>query len=169
MKTTPSIQVDNLYITWGECDIIREIGQTEHKSTYKLKQIPMGNSRKRVELSPRLQFGVNKGRSNSKFLKLTGIVFLLIAGVLSFNAASVIFSNHGDNTAPQGQVAGVSDTPQATAETQPVDFISYTVQKGDTLFAVSQKFNVSWTTLMTINHKETTAIKPGEVLKIPKQ
>lgn len=128
----------------------------------------MGKSRKRVELSPRLQFGVGKGRTNSKFLKLTGIAFLLIAGILGLNVARVVFTNHSNNAATtSGQVAGVSDTP--SQEQKQVDFISYKVVKGDTLFTISQKYNVSWTTLMTLNHKDSTTIKAGEIILIPKQ
>lgn len=66
-------------------------------------------------------------------------------------------------------VLGASDVKQPAAQND-MQFISYTVAKGDTLFNISQKFNISWTTLATLNNlKSPFYLKPGQTLKVPKQ
>jgi LysM repeat protein len=66
-------------------------------------------------------------------------------------------------------VLGASDARQPTNPSQ-IQFISYTVQKGDTLFDISQKFGISWNTLATLNNlKSPFYLKPGQTLQIPKQ
>ncbi len=48
------------------------------------------------------------------------------------------------------------------------DFETYTVKKGDTLFNVSQQYQISWQTLAQFNHLESPYIlRAGERLKIP--
>ena len=44
---------------------------------------------------------------------------------------------------------------------------SYTVVKGDSLWSISQKFSVTVNDIMTANNLQTSAIYPGQVLKIP--
>lgn len=67
------------------------------------------------------------------------------------------------------KVLGSSDT-RTPEQDNAVQFTSYTVQKGDTLFNIAQKFNISWTTLATLNNlKSPFYLKPGQTLKVPKQ
>lgn len=125
---------------------------------------------KKFELSPRLKLGVGRGYSQNQILKFAAILCLVLALGLAFNAIRLIKGNSkapADSSAPQ--VLGASDTKAADSGPL-VQFTSYTVQKGDTLFNIAQKFKISWTTLATLNNLKNTAfLKPGQVLKVPKQ
>ncbi len=126
-------------------------------------------NKKRLELSPRLKFGVGRGFSRNRILKITSTLFLILAIGLGINAVLLIFRGNGqDSSQNQPQVLGASDEKTARDLDQ-VQFVEYQVVKGDTLFNISQKFNISWTTLATLNNlKAPFALKPGLVLKIPK-
>ncbi len=132
----------------------------------------MFNTHKKIELSPRLKVGVGRGYSQNKILKLATSVCLVLAIGLSLNAARIIVSGE-KNKASQNfsnnssQVLGASDT-KSDGQNQ-ATIIEYKVQKGDTLFNLSQKFNISWTTIATLNNlKSPFSIRPGQILKIPK-
>ncbi|MBL8029797.1 MAG: LysM peptidoglycan-binding domain-containing protein [Candidatus Doudnabacteria bacterium] len=122
---------------------------------------------RKIELSPRLKLSVGRGLSQTKKLKIFASSLLVISLALTVNAVRLIFSNSGnDSAALEKQVLGVSNTrPQQQNEIQ---FIEYTVQKSDTLFSISQKFNINWTTLATLNNlKSPFLVKPGQTIKVP--
>ncbi|MBI3231950.1 MAG: LysM peptidoglycan-binding domain-containing protein [Candidatus Doudnabacteria bacterium] len=97
-------------------------------------------------------------------LKITGILCLLGAVGLTINAISLITSK-SNGSSNQGEVLGVQDVKSPKAE-----FMEYKVQKGDTLFNLSQKYNISWITLANLNNlKSPFTLKPGQVIQIPKQ
>lgn len=63
------------------------------------------------------------------------------------------------------QILGEQETQDSAVEYQ-----TYTVKKGDTLFNLSQKHAVSWQTLAEINNLEQPYIlKIGQTLKIPEK
>jgi LysM repeat protein len=120
--------------------------------------------KKSFELSPRLRLGVGRSYSKNQILKISGIVCLLLAVGLTINAITLIASK-SKPTAQEGEVLGVSDSK----DTKP-EFLEYTVEKGDTIFNLSQKYNISWVTLANLNNlKSPFTIKPGQILQIPKQ
>lgn len=49
-----------------------------------------------------------------------------------------------------------------------LDTVKYKVKKGDTLFSIARKFNVSVEDLMKINNLKTTSLTPGQVLIVSK-
>src|SRR3989344_7165872 len=60
------------------------------------------------------------------------------------------------------EILGEQDPPPG----QPAELETYTVKKGDTLFNVSQKYNLSWQTLAEINNlSEPYLLKIGQKLK----
>ena len=126
----------------------------------------MAFGKQKFELSPRLKLGVGRAYSQNHILKFAAIICLVAAGVLTVNAVRLIVQNK-NSAAVAPQVLGTSDVKQpAPALAQ---FTSYTIQKGDTLFDLSQKFNISWTTLAALNNlKAPFALKPGQTLNIPK-
>ena len=125
----------------------------------------------KFELSPRLKSGVGRGYSQNQILKFAAVVCLVLAVLLTVNAVRLMLKSKGqvaaDTSAPA--VLGASDSQPANAG-QTVQFTDYAVQKGDTLFNIAQKFNISWQTLATLNNLKSSAfLKPGQVLKVPKQ
>lgn len=122
---------------------------------------------KKFELSPRLKFGVGRGYTQNQILKIAAVVCLVLAAGLTVNALLLISKNHNDKqSAPQ--VLGESDVKPTNSQ-DAVQFTNYTVQKGDTLFNIAQKYNISWTTLATLNNlKSPFYLKPGQTLQVPK-
>jgi LysM repeat protein len=121
---------------------------------------------KKFDLSPRLKLGVGRGYSQSQILKIASIVCLVLAVGLTANTIRILFS-HKDSSSQTPQVLGATDTKTSNTN---VEFIEYKVQKGDTLFNISQKNNIDWTTLATLNNLQSPyVVKSGQTLKIPKQ
>lgn len=120
--------------------------------------------KKNFELSPRLSLSVGRAYSKSKILKISGIVCLLLSLGLTINAINLITSKSGQNP-KEGEILGTVDIQNTKPE-----FIEYEVQKGDTLFNLSQKYNISWVTLANLNNlKSPFTLKPGQTIQIPKQ
>ena len=126
---------------------------------------------RKFELSPRLKFGVGRGYSQNRMLKIATVACLVLAIGLAANAVRLMFTNQNDPQSiinEQPQVLGAFD---AQTENLPsgVQFVDYQVQKGDTLFNISQQFKIKWTTLATLNNlKSPFTVKPGQILKVPK-
>lgn len=124
---------------------------------------------RKIELSPRLKLSVGRGYSPNQKLKIAAVCLLVLAVGLTVNAVRLIFFVPGGaqpSSAPQ--VLGASDTK--TLPDSEIKFEEYKVQKNDTLFSISQAYNVSWTILATLNNlKSPFIVKPGQSLKIPKQ
>lgn len=124
---------------------------------------------KKFELSPKLKFGVGRGYTQNQILKTAAIICLVFAVGLTFNAINLMIKNQSQPEFSKPEVLGASDT-QSQNQENAIQFTAYTVQKGDTLFNISQKFNISWTTLATLNNlKSPFYLKPGQTLKVPKQ
>lgn len=127
---------------------------------------------KKVSLSPKLKWGVGRGFSTQKILKWSGAAFCVLALILSFNAIRLLWQKGTEAKASQNQpqVLGASTDQPSSEDTNYFEFENYVVQKGDTLFNVSQKYDISWTTLATLNNLQTPfTLKPGSNLKIPKK
>ena len=130
-----------------------------------IQMIP--NRNKKFELSPRLKLGVGRGYSQNQILKFSAIFCLSLAVVLVINSGFLLIKN-AKKTTPTPEVLGASDVKTPTP-TFAVEFKSYTVQKGDTVFSISQKFNIDWSTLAMLNKLKTPfLLKPGQTLNIPK-
>lgn len=130
--------------------------------------------RKKIELSPKLKFGVGRGHSKNQLMKYGAIFCFLLTLGLAGNAIRLVVRDSGKNTGNSGtpQVLGASDTRDSDSSTTvpTVKFVEYKIQKGDTLFNVSQRFNINWTTLATLNNlKSPFTLKPGQTLKVPQQ
>ncbi len=122
----------------------------------------------KFELSPRLKLGVGRGYSQNQILKISAVICLVLAVGLTFNAIRLMIKGK-NQAANQEQVLGTTDVKNSGGQDS-LQFINYTVAKGDTLFNISQKFNISWNTLATLNNlKSPFYLKPGQVLKVPKQ
>ena len=54
-----------------------------------------------------------------------------------------------------------------TTGTNPNNMFMYTVQKGDTLYSISRKYNTTPQKIIDLNYLKSTAITPGQILRIP--
>lgn len=121
----------------------------------------MFSKKNKVELSPKLKLGVGRAYSQSQLFKYSGILFLIISAVLVFNAFRLL---HND-----AKISGTSGTPQVLGDESQAQFIDYKVVQGDTPFNIAEKFNIPWTTLLTLNNLTAgVKLKPGQILKVPK-
>lgn len=130
----------------------------------------MFNSKNKIQLSPRLRLGVGRAYSQNHIFKFAAIFCLFLALGLSVHAIWVVFSPEKPQTAENSepQVLGASDTKLDT-ESSNLEFMEYKIQKGDTLFNLSQNFNINWSTLAVLNNlKSPFLLKPGQTLRIPK-
>jgi len=130
----------------------------------------MFNARKKFDLSPKLKLGVGRGYSQNQIIKFGAILCLLIALGLTLNSIKILFSSKGGSgSLAVPQVLGASDTKTGQTQDSSVEFTKYTVQKGDTLFDISQKYNIDWATLATLNNIPSPfTVKPGAIINIPK-
>lgn len=127
------------------------------------------STRKKFELSPRLKLGVGRSLPHNKILKFSAIACLGLAAILAVYGGQLVFRHRSALNSSSPQVLGASTVKPKDAGDE-IKFIEYKVQKGDTLFNVSQKFNINWTTLSTLNNiKSPFTLKPGQTIKVPKQ
>lgn len=134
----------------------------------------MGYTPRKFNLSPKLKLGVGRGVTLPKILKFFGGVFVFFALLLTAHTARLVWQhtafakNQSPNPEVLGDNTGNSDIDENNNNY--FEFIEYIVQKGDTLFNVSQAHNIKWTTLATINDLQSPfTLKPGQIIKIPKQ
>jgi cell wall-associated NlpC family hydrolase len=69
--------------------------------------------------------------------------------------------------APSPTPAPAPAAAEGDAATTAANPATYTVAKGDTLWVISHKFHTSIKELKKINHLKKSALKPGQILKIP--
>lgn len=119
----------------------------------------------RIDLAPKLKWGVGRGFNGNKLLRFGSYAVLGIAGLLALQSARLIMA---DQRPPESaQVLGAFDRAQQNPEEH---FIEYPVKSGETLFSISQKHKMSWTLLATLNKLEPPfALTTGQILKIPKE
>jgi hypothetical protein len=133
----------------------------------------MWQTRKKITLSPRLKLGVGRGFSAHTVFRFSGMLFLLLALILSGNAVRLVWQHQAQAKSDipvSGSVLGSTEQVAPAAQNSYFEFITYTVERGDTLFNLSQRHNISWSTLATLNELQSPfTLQPGQVLKIPRQ
>ena len=132
-------------------------------------------------LSPELRAQINPSNKRDKRFVKAGVFFLGLSAILVFNLVS---RNTTSNNKPQlatkqtitaeieKQVLGVATKQKPAAEVpkqEPAEqFTLYTVKQGDTLFNISQQYNIKWDLIAQINNlTEPYLLKIGQQLKIP--
>jgi hypothetical protein len=119
-----------------------------------------------VKLSPKLQLGVGRRVNRGNLLPYATLVILVISGVLAIRAGYMVIHRTPAVSPLEPQVLGAEDT----APTNQKLFKEYTVQKGDTVYSIGQKYGISWTTLATLNGLSAPfALQSGQIIKIPQQ
>lgn len=115
----------------------------------------------KIKLSNRLGWSIRRRMSPAAKFWLFGSAALVLAGWFTLNL--LVFGPKS----PEPQVLGETTTEETSA-TPKIEFIDYTVEKGDTVFNIGQKLGVSWTAIAQLNDLGQKAdIKPGQILKIP--
>lgn len=71
-------------------------------------------------------------------------------------------NNLTSNTLSIGQILKV---PSEEGTTTPVNY--YTVQRGDSLYSIAQKYNTTVNELIALNNLASTSLQIGDILKIP--
>ena len=67
---------------------------------------------------------------------------------------------------PPAATPPATASPTAPASATPATTVRYTVQAGETMYAISRKYGVTIKQIMEWNSKPDFAVKPGEVLLI---
>jgi LysM repeat protein len=125
-------------------------------------------------LSPELRAQITPHTKRDVRMFTAGVFFLLVSAGLGYNlwpkpGAALPTSNNKATLIPtqtEKQVLGVTtEAPPPTPEPQ---FTEYSVKDGDTLFNISQKYNVRWDSIAQINNlAEPYILHAGQSLKIP--
>jgi LysM repeat protein len=136
-------------------------------------------------LSPELRARITPHSRRDTKYAVAGVFFLLLSGVLSYNLwpkgnnynnnkAVVAFTqtvdlasavNSDSNQAVLGAETGTSDPSTPTNSNQ---FTTYVVKNGDTLFNISQKYNIKWDLIASVNNlSEPYVLHSGQNVKIP--
>ncbi|HEX5429499.1 MAG TPA: LysM peptidoglycan-binding domain-containing protein [Patescibacteria group bacterium] len=138
-------------------------------------------------LSPELRSRITPHSRRDGKYAMAGVFFLLLSAFLTYNLwpKSNIQNNNKSvatfaqlnlandlNTDQAQAVLGASTqnpTADATSTTQASDqFTTYIVKDGDTLFNISQKYNIKWDLIAQVNSlAEPYVLHAGDTLKIP--
>ncbi len=148
-------------------------------------------------LSPELRAQITPQSKRDRKMTTAGVFLLLGSAILAYNVwpsgddqtalinsklesigaqtPSVGFGNLekqvlGDSTTAEEPTAAQTSQQTAPAQTTQADdqFTSYTVKSGDTLFNISQSYNIKWDLIAQFNSlSEPYMLHAGQVLKIP--
>jgi lipoprotein NlpD len=119
-------------------------------------------TRNKIRLCRSLRAQTTPYPEASGFLKRALFVFLIlvVVGIYIFAKPAVQTSKQNQSDAPKQILGEQQKAPE---------YNTYEIKKGDTLFNLSNKFEVSWQTLAEINHlREPYILKIGQTIQIPK-
>ncbi|MBI4054277.1 MAG: LysM peptidoglycan-binding domain-containing protein [Candidatus Doudnabacteria bacterium] len=120
--------------------------------------------RSRVRLGPHLlaQTQLNPRSDRKKNLKPVWVGILILAGILLINRLTD--SPQAKPNFPQSETVLGAEEVQAP----PTDYYLYEVRTDDSIFSISQKFQVKWEEVVKLNGlAEPHQLAPGTQLKIP--
>src|SRR3989344_8987110 len=131
----------------------------------------------RPHLSPELRAQITPNFRRDRKWTAAGVFFLILSIVLLINllpkkSPASLSNNKADSKLaqsppaepkPEKQVLGLSTKEEPVSE-----FTSYLVKNGDTLFNISQQYNIRWDLIAQINGlNEPYVLHAGQTLKIP--
>jgi LysM repeat protein len=136
----------------------------------------MPNRKQKIKLSQKLSQGINTSSTQSLFFRLGGTFFLLLSLIMATNIYKNVSAADGSVKEAyvqptEQQVLGAFDDKREVKNTPVKETpkeVTYTVEKGDTLFNIAQKKNLNWVVIATLNDlKAPYELKPGTVLTLP--
>lgn len=120
----------------------------------------MGLIKNKIRLSKSLYAQTTPYPHAGRLLKNSIFVAILLLGAGIFVLAKPAKPIPAENAAAPKQILGEQEAA--------VEYLDYEVKKGDTLFNLSKKYEVSWQTLAELNRlKEPYILKIGQKLNIP--
>ena len=114
-------------------------------------------TKRKIHLSPRLARSVNEPTPGKKTLAL--LIFLsAFLAVLAIQEEKSNWQSVSRAEIANGEVLGAhTSTP-----------IAYTIQSGDTLVGISERFQIHWTMIVEENEMSSPyRLYPGQVIRIP--
>lgn len=118
-------------------------------------------SKSRIRLSRHLHTQITPYPEANRWFRRGAVLTILIVVGAIYALAKKTAPN--ETQTPSKQILGEQE------KAVPLEYESYLVKKGDTLFNLSQRFDVSWQTLTKLNNlEEPYLLKIGQKLKIPK-
>ncbi len=132
----------------------------------------------RPHLSPELRAQITPSTRRDVKLTAAGVIFLVASVLLTINlwpsaTPSSVSNNNADLVQAQSAAATSLSAEKAvlgeSTQTVPTpQFTQYTVKTGDTLFNISQQYNIRWDLIAQINNlSEPYVLHAGQQLKIP--
>lgn len=140
----------------------------------------------RPHLSPELRAQITPRHSRDRRFVVAGVFFLVLSMILTLNLIWPKNKPQVNISKQEGekQVLGTTSTSEPQEEFTPLEtdtknisvsgdesltgFTSYTVKNGDTLFNISQQYNIKWDLIAQVNGlSEPYILHPGQTLKIP--
>lgn len=132
-------------------------------------------------LSPELRARITPSTRRDMKLTVAGVFFLVASVGLTVNiwpkhSSESLANNTQDLEVAQSEVSAISTEKQVLGEsvqapeTTPVEeqFSEYTVKSGDTLFNISQQYNIRWDLIAQINNlSEPYILHAGQKVKVP--
>lgn len=131
----------------------------------------------RPHLSPEIRAQIAPETRRDRRFIATGVVFLILSAVLTFNLFGRGSSSPSYNKIELSQIQSESALPEkqilgtATSDSEQdknAEFTSYLVKNGDTLFNISQQYGIRWDLIAQLNNlAEPYILHSGQTLKIP--
>ena len=137
-------------------------------------------------LSPELRAQITPHTRRDTKYAFAGLFFLTLSAFLTYNLVSkksdlqlnnksVATFTQSPNfsqtveTNQQKEILGAqTQTEQPKSTSQDDQFTAYTVKPGDTLFNISQKYNIKWDLIAQVNNlAEPYVLHAGQTIKIP--
>lgn len=131
-------------------------------------------------LSPELRAQITPSARRDMKLTVAGVFFLLASLGLTVNLFSsdeptLASNNTRLSGVAQSEISPISDekqvlgeSTQAAPQASSPSFTEYTVKGGDTLFNISQQYNIRWDLIAQINNlSEPYVLHAGQKLQIP--
>jgi LysM repeat protein len=129
-------------------------------------------------LSPELRAQITPANRRDRKYAIMGVFFLILSGVLVFNLFPKTADTSLSNNKPNGVALSSGATSQLGSEKQVLglstmeepkeQYTEYKVKNGDTLFNISQEYNIKWDLIAQINNlSEPYMLHAGQTLKIP--
>ena len=122
-------------------------------------------------LSPELRAQITPHQRRDVKLTVAAVVFSLLSILLVINLwptkSPALSNNKTESPAAQSQPSVLGDSTTQAAQQTP-EFTQYTVKAGDTLFNISQQYDVKWDLIAQVNNlSEPYVLHAGDLLKIP--